>query len=102
MPIRYELFETVDLEQMAIKRLRTFEPAEGYIVCNSYGKDSCTIEHLCNKAGVKYESHHSHTGLDAPELIYFGRSQFPISVLFIIAVGVAIYTLYYFWTRGIL
>ena len=27
---------------------------------------------------------------------------FPISVLFIIAVGVAIYTLYYFWTRGIL
>jgi len=81
LPIRHELYETVDLEQMAIKRLRTFEPAEGYIVCNSYGKDSCTVEHLCNKAGVKYESHHSHTGLDAPELIYFGRSQFPNTII---------------------
>ena len=27
---------------------------------------------------------------------------FPISVLFVIGSGIAIYTLYYFWTRGIL
>jgi len=81
MPIRYELFGDIDLEEMAIKRLQTFEPPEGYILCNSYGKDSCVIEHLAGKAKVKFTSHHSHTGLDAPELIRFGRSRFPNTII---------------------
>lgn len=79
--MRTDLFGDVDLEDIAIKRLRAFEPPEGYVLCNSYGKDSCVIEHLAKKAGVKFESHHSHTGLDAPELIYFGRENFPGTIV---------------------
>lgn len=81
MPIRTDLFGPVDLENMAIKRLQTYEPQEGYILCNSYGKDSCVIDHLAKKARVKFESHHSHTGLDAPELVRFGRIQFPDTII---------------------
>lgn len=79
--IRTDLFGDIDLEELAIKRLRTLEPAEGYILCDSYGKDSGVIKHLAKKAGVKHECHHSHTGLDAPELIYFGRSRFPDTII---------------------
>jgi phosphoadenosine phosphosulfate reductase len=79
--LRTDLFGSVDLESVAIQRLQAFEPPEGYILCNSYGKDSCVIEHLANKACVKFESHHSHTGLDAPELIYFGRENFPNTIV---------------------
>jgi len=81
MLLRQDLFGEYDLEAIAIDRLRTFEPPEGYILCNSFGKDSCVIEYLAKKSGVKYESHHSHTGLDAPELIYFGRENFPNTVV---------------------
>lgn len=75
------MFGETDMEQLAIMRLQMFEPPEGYILCNSFGKDSCVIEHLAKKAGVKFESHHSLTGLDAPELIYFGRKQFPNTIV---------------------
>jgi phosphoadenosine phosphosulfate reductase len=81
MLIVSDLFGDTDIEAIAIQRLRTFEPKEGYILCNSYGKDSCTIEHLAIKACVKFESHHSHTGLDAPELVRFGRSAFPSTIV---------------------
>jgi len=81
MLMREDLFGAVDLEDIAIKRLQMYEPPEGYILCNSYGKDSCVIEALAKKAGVKFESHHSHTGLDAPELVYFGRANFPNTIV---------------------
>ena len=48
----------------------------GYCVCTSEGKDSRVLGHLFRRAGVKHFYQHSITGIDAPELIYFQRSNF--------------------------
>jgi len=40
-----------DKVQMAIERLRTFEPPEGYYVAFSGGKDSQCVYHLCKVGG---------------------------------------------------
>ena len=40
----------VDKVQTAINRLRAFEPADGYYVAFSGGKDSQCIYHLCKRA----------------------------------------------------
>lgn len=37
-----------DKVEVAIKRLKTFEPCEGYYVADSGGKDSCTA-YACRK-----------------------------------------------------
>lgn len=71
------LFGRVDKVQKAIDRLRTFEPPEGYYVAMSGGKDSQTVYHLCQMAGVKFDAHYSVTGLDAPELVYFLKEHYP-------------------------
>ena len=54
--IRTDLFGTMDMEQIAIQRLKAFEPADGYILADSYGKDSCVILHLAKKSGVKFQA----------------------------------------------
>lgn len=54
---------------VAIMRLKEFEPIEGYYFADSYGKDSCATRRLLEMSGCKYETHHNHTGLDAPELV---------------------------------
>lgn len=55
-------------EQHAL-RLSTF----GIRVADSYGKDSCTVKKLCEMAGVRHRCIHCVTGMDAPELMRFGR-----------------------------
>jgi len=49
----------------------------GYYLCTSFGKDSIVIQRLCDEAGVKYEAHNSHTYIDPPELVQFGRNYYP-------------------------
>jgi phosphoadenosine phosphosulfate reductase len=66
-----------DKVQKAIDFLRYFEPAEGYFVAFSGGKDSQTVYHLCKMAGVKFDAHYSVTSVDPPELIYFIREHYP-------------------------
>ena len=66
-----------DKVQVAIQRLRTFEPTEGYYVAFSGGKDSQVIYHLCKEAGVKFDAHYNITGIDPPELVYFIRENYP-------------------------
>ncbi len=63
--------------QVAIDRLRTFEPPEGYFLAFSGGKDSQTVYHLCREAGVKFDVHYSLTTVDPPEVIYFMREHYP-------------------------
>lgn len=58
-------------EERAIAYLKTFEPAEGYYVCESGGKDSAVIRTLCQIAGVKHELHHNLTTVDAPETVQY-------------------------------
>ena len=42
--------------EVAINRLKTFEPPEGYYLAFSGGKDSIVVKELCNMAGVKLET----------------------------------------------
>lgn len=62
---------------IAIQRLKSFEPPEGYFLAFSGGKDSQCIYHLAKMAGVKFEAHYQVTSVDPPELIYFIREHYP-------------------------
>jgi phosphoadenosine phosphosulfate reductase len=57
--------------QVAIDRIREFEPVEGYYLAFSGGKDSVVIKALADMAGVKYDTHYSLTTVDPPELVQF-------------------------------
>ena len=71
------LFGREDKVEKAIKRLKAFEPQEGYYVAFSGGKDSQCIYHLCKLAGVKFDAHYSVTGIDPPELVRFLKANYP-------------------------
>lgn len=78
------LFENTALskEAMAIKLIQEFEDVSlarnplGYVVGYSGGKDSEVLVDLFIKSGVKFVVIHNHTGLDAPETVYFIRKKF--------------------------
>lgn len=61
----------------AIQRLKCFEPAEGYYVAFSGGKDSQCVYHLCQMAGVKFDAHYAVTSVDPPELVQFIKEHYP-------------------------
>jgi phosphoadenosine phosphosulfate reductase len=78
MSLREEtLFGTVDKVAIAIERIRTFEPPEGYYVAFSGGKDSCVILDLVKRAGVQFDAHYNLTTVDPPELVHFIRREHP-------------------------
>lgn len=70
-------FEGKTKVEVAIMRLQTYEPPEGYHLAFSGGKDSCVIKALADMAGVKYTAHYSVTGIDPPELVYFIKEHHP-------------------------
>ena len=63
--------------QVAIERLRTFEPPEGYYLAFSGGKDSQVIFHLAKMAEVNFDSHYNFTTVDPPELVRFIKTYYP-------------------------
>ncbi len=69
--------ELKDKVEVAIERLRYFEPPEGYYLAFSGGKDSVVIYDLAVKAGVKFDAHYNLTGIDPPELVQFIRQYYP-------------------------
>lgn len=81
MLIENTLFGEVNKIEKAIQLLKTYEPIalqnnpNGYYVAFSGGKDSMVIAYLCILAGVKFELHNNHTGIDKPELTYFVRKM---------------------------
>ena len=66
-----------DKVQIAIERLRAFEPEDGYYLAFSGGKDSQCIYHLAEMAGVKFDAHYQITSVDPPELVRFIKTQYP-------------------------
>ena len=71
------LFGEVDKVQVAIERLKAFEPEDGYYVAYSGGKDSEVVLDLVKKSGCKFDAHYNVTSVDAPETIYFIRKEHP-------------------------
>lgn len=65
------------LYDASIDLLRLACPPEGYYLATSFGKDSIVAQRLCDEAGVRYDAHHNVTGIDPPELVYFGRKHYP-------------------------
>lgn len=63
-----------DKVEVAIERLRTFEPPEGYYLAFSGGKDSVVVKALADMAGVKYDAHYNVTSVDPPELVQFVKT----------------------------
>jgi phosphoadenosine phosphosulfate reductase len=66
----------------SIEFIRAHEPPEGYLLCDSFGKDSTVLLELARMSGVKYHAAHSFTGIDAPELIKFGMKYHPETKLY--------------------
>lgn len=64
----------MDMVEVAIERLKAFEPKEGYYLAFSGGKDSVTVKALADMAGVKYDAHYSVTSVDPPELVRFVKT----------------------------
>ena len=62
--------------EVALERLRQFEPPEGYHLAFSGGKDSVVLYDLAVKAGVRFDAHYNITGIDPPELVRFIRQHF--------------------------
>lgn len=64
----------MDMVEVAIKRLQTFEPEEGYFLAFSGGKDSVVVKALADMAKVKYDAHYAITSVDPPELVQFVKT----------------------------
>lgn len=75
--VEHTLFGVQDKVAIAIERLKSFEPPEGYYLAFSGGKDSITIKALADAAGVEYDAHYNVTGIDPPELVRFIRDYYP-------------------------
>ena len=69
--------ELTDKEKIAIERLQTFEPPEGYYLAFSGGKDSIIIYRLAEMAGVKFDAHYNLTTVDPPELVKSIKRNYP-------------------------
>ena len=70
-------FAGLDMVQVAVARLKEFEPPEGYYLAFSGGKDSTVIYHLAIEAGVKFDAHYAQGGIDPPELVQHIRRHYP-------------------------
>ena len=64
-----------DKVSIAIQRLQTFCPPEGYWLAFSGGKDSIVIKRLADMAGVPYDAHFNVTTVDPPEVLRFIRQR---------------------------
>jgi phosphoadenosine phosphosulfate reductase len=66
-----------DKECIAIRRIKEYEPKEGYYVAFSGGKDSIVIYDLIKKALVKYDVHMNITTVEPPEVLQFVKTYYP-------------------------
>jgi len=84
--MRRTLLDSKPMDEVAIDRLRCFEPEalemhpDGYLVAISGGKDSSVIYHLTKRSGVKCTFQHNHTTADPPEVVRFVRSMADVYV----------------------
>lgn len=77
MLVDHTLFGVVDKTQIALERIRAFEPPAGYRLAFSGGKDSVVLYDLAVRAGVRFDAHYSITTVDPPELVHFIKREYP-------------------------
>ena len=68
---------TINRIDIAIERLKCFEPPEGYYLAFSGGKDSIVLYKLAEISGVKFDAHFNLTTVDPPELLRFIKEFYP-------------------------
>lgn len=73
--VEQTLFGERNKVEIAIQRLKEFEPQQGYLLAFSGGKDSQVVYHLAKMAGVKFRAECAPTP-DPPELIRFRRKYY--------------------------
>ena len=59
----------------AMNVLHEYEPAEGYYVAFSGGKDSIVMLDLVRRSGVKHDAHMNITSVDPPELTAYVKKD---------------------------
>ena len=64
-------------EEVAISRIKQYEPPEGYYLAFSGGKDSIVIYDLALRAGVKFDAHFHRTTVDPPEVLKYIKEYYP-------------------------
>ena len=72
-----EGFTLADMEDEAIAYLQEHEPAEGYEVGFSGGKDSIVTLDIVRRAGVKHRAVFCMSYIDPPEVLKFIRKHYP-------------------------
>lgn len=68
---------SVDLLRKAERLATAYDPANGYYLAFSGGKDSQCLYHVARLAGVKFRAHMNLTSVDPPEVIRFVRCEYP-------------------------
>lgn len=65
----------MEYEKNAIEILKMMCGNSGCWILDSGGKDSSILKHIALKSGIPFRIEHSHTTVDAPETVYFVRSE---------------------------
>ena len=70
-------FENKNKVEVTIAMLKLSEPADGYYLAFSGGKDSVVIYDLAIKAGVKFDAHYCVSPIDPPQIYQFIKEHYP-------------------------
>jgi phosphoadenosine phosphosulfate reductase len=72
-----ELETGLNKVDFAIQLLQVWQPAEGYYLAFSGGKDSVVIYDLAVKAKVKFDAHYCVSPIDPPQVQKFIKEHYP-------------------------
>ena len=75
--LRYKIEKSVELLRKAERLALRYDAEGGFYLAFSGGKDSQTLYHIAEIAGVKFGAHFSPTTVDPPQLIRFIRKNYP-------------------------
>lgn len=75
--LRAKIEHSVELLRKAEKLALIYDPADGFHLAFSAGKDSQALYHIAEIAGVRFKGHMSLTSVDPPEVIRFAKQYYP-------------------------